>query len=240
MTRLRAIWIILFLALFGIGAAFIDFYLPRVEIVKVTGTDVKRVDRKFNEGAMDRVKGIGENDRIDVGKTRDVRFVYAETLNGGIRVYRNEDTGWAFPFYFKFDSGTVASRASALSNRGQDEAQRYAIARTYGWRIEILSMFPNLITLKEATPDSFAFPILKTGFLSLWIVMLVWFYRWTGRFRTVVDQGMEDLGEMASDLADEASAAMDKATETFSDRPEQDSKPESKATVDPDSFFKKK
>ncbi|RED54177.1 DUF1523 family protein [Aestuariispira insulae] len=239
MKNSRFFWIGLFVLLFSGLFVAVDFYLPRPELVKITGTDVKRMDRKFNEGAMDRIKGINENDRIDVGKTRDVRFIYAETIDGGTRVYRNEDTGWAFPWYFKFDSGSVASKASALSNRGAGDAQRYAVVRTYGWRIEVLSMFPNVITIRESDHAAFTFPIAKTIAYLLLVGLALLLFRWTARFRRTLSDGVEELAETASDMMDGAGAAMDRAADSFKSATDRQSKPSPKATVDPERFFKK-
>lgn len=56
-------------------------------------------------------------------------------------VYRNEDTRFGFPFYFKFNSADISALAQSLVNQ-QVEVQYY------GWRINLFNMFPNVIFLK--------------------------------------------------------------------------------------------
>lgn len=56
-------------------------------------------------------------------------------------VYRNEDTRFGFPFYFKFDSADISALAQSLVNQQVE-------VKYYGWRINLFNMFPNVIFLK--------------------------------------------------------------------------------------------
>ena len=67
---------------------FLHYNLPRTDVVRITGTDVKRIDRKGEE---------------QTPRTRDVRYINTVTRSGKVRVFRNEDTGWGWPPYLKFD-----------------------------------------------------------------------------------------------------------------------------------------
>ena len=86
-----------------ITVGLIHYYLPQRDIVQVVNTDVKR---------MDISKGSPFWDRPDAGtdqqETRDVRFIYTVDKKDKTMVYRNEDTGWSFPFYLKFDSSDLS------------------------------------------------------------------------------------------------------------------------------------
>ncbi|VFS50603.1 Protein of uncharacterised function (DUF1523) [Budvicia aquatica] len=83
---------IAYIVCFAIGTAILfSYYLPSTDIVKITGSEVKRVD---NDGP------ISADNPAD-GPTRDVYYIYTINENKKIMVYRNEDTGWSFPFYFK-------------------------------------------------------------------------------------------------------------------------------------------
>ena len=90
--------------LFAIVATFLHYNLPRHDIVRIVGTEVRRVD-------------FGENSIFwatpDVGTanatSRDVRFINTVRPNGKTLVFRNEDTGWGWPPYFKLDSISISA-----------------------------------------------------------------------------------------------------------------------------------
>jgi len=137
-SRLRAVAGIATLLLI---AASLHFSLPSRDVVRIVGTDVVREDvqRRDTQGAM-------------VTVTRDVRFIYAKWPGGGDRVYRNEDTGWGWPPYFKFDTADLAAEATDLVSSA--EAPDWAVVRHYGWRIPVVSMFPNALSIRPASgPD---------------------------------------------------------------------------------------
>ena len=81
-----------------VTAAFLHYSLPSRDVVRIVGTDVVRQDVERRDA---------QGNRVTV--TRDVRFIYAKSPGGGDRVYRNEDTGWGWPPYFKFDTADGAS-----------------------------------------------------------------------------------------------------------------------------------
>ena len=63
-------------------------------------------------------------------------------------VYRNEDTRWGFPFYFKFGSANLQAEAQALGNDNKLVQIKY-----YGWRITIMDEYRNATSIKEITAD---------------------------------------------------------------------------------------
>ena len=91
------------------------------------------------------------------GINRDIRFINAvrkptyfftlwRTDGEDVMVYRNEDTGWGWPPYFKLDSSNLqAEAADAVSTQ---EAPRWYVIRHYGWRSPFLSIYPNAVSLK--------------------------------------------------------------------------------------------
>ncbi len=165
---------------------FLDFYLPSNDVVRIVDTDVKRM----NVVSRDFV----EEDAVNTSfLTRDVRFVNAVWPDGRPRVYRNEETGWGFPFYFKFDSGNLQTEAQDM--RSTVEAPNWVVVRHYGWRIEIFSMFPNAVNVKPAPgADHYPIPIFRIVFffwLAVAVLALWWAWR---RFRERVwDPFMEKL-----------------------------------------------
>lgn len=123
-------------------AAFLHYVLPQRDIVRIVNTEVRRVD-------------IGENAWFwaspDVGTAavanRDIRFIETIRPNGRPVVYRNEDTGWGWPPYFKLDSSNLQAEASDLVSTR--EAPIWVAVRHYGWRNEFLTIFPNAVGVRQ-------------------------------------------------------------------------------------------
>lgn len=116
-------------------APLLHYALPQVDVVRMVGTETKRVDSAV-EGQV----------------SRDVYFIQTESLDGTrTRVYRNEDK-W---IYLKFDTADLQARAEALAQ------ERAVVAvRHYGWRIPIFSAFPNALTVWKVEPGYTPIPVL--------------------------------------------------------------------------------
>lgn len=102
----------LFLVVFvfhGFMFAVVDYVFPHYDVTRVTGVEVKRVDK---DGP------ITKSNPAD-GPTRDVYFINTQNDDGKIMVYRNEDTRWGFPFYFKFGSANLQAQVQALGNENK-------------------------------------------------------------------------------------------------------------------------
>lgn len=133
-----------------IGALGLHYALPRVSVVEVVGVEVKRADEEQ--------------------RTRDVYFIQTQLGDrGGIRVFRNEDA-W---LYLKFDSATLQARVTGLS---RDAAVEAVAIRHYGWRIPLLSMFPNAIAAWPVEPDYRHIPMFNIAVLGSLLVafFMVW------------------------------------------------------------------
>ncbi|WP_148193820.1 DUF1523 family protein [Pseudomonas syringae] len=158
----RSIWLVVFVAL-GIGALSLYYVLPRHDVVMITGVEVKRMD----------ADGVINAENPADGPTRDVYFINTEDPDSKkVVVYRNEDTGWSFPWYFKFDSADIQAKAQGYSR----DSQQLALIRYYGWRITILSMFPNVTEIESVTSRDQPFPVFNTIFfvvVGLLVVMVV-------------------------------------------------------------------
>lgn len=141
----------LILALAGVSflvcGAALHYVIPRVSTVQIVGVEVKRVD--------------GES------VSRDVYMIQTQDPeSGGVRVFRNEDA----LAYLKLDSADLQARAAALS-RG--EPPKTVAVRHYGWRITLLSLFPNAISLREVGPDYRPFPLMGVSFAVLALLIAV-------------------------------------------------------------------
>ena len=181
-------------------AVFLQYFLPQRDIVKVVGTDVKRMDLSDKAWFWARAdSGTNEN------PIRDVRFINATGRNGKPRVYRNEDTNWSFPPYFKFDSGDLNAEAQSLS---QDSEQWVALSH-YGWRIKMLTVFPNAVKVKPvAGPNVRLIPWFNIVFLSLLGLLILWLRRKASNFKKKrIDPAVEKIGDTIDDVADTAKDA---------------------------------
>ena len=146
------------LVLLGLVVAFFHFYLPQRDIVRITNIDVTRMDA-----------GTDANGNA---RTRDVRFIYAMAEGEEPMEYRNDDTGWGFPWYFKFDEAELANRASNAISTG--EAPKWVVVRHYGWRVPMLDMFPNALSMRDAEgSDEGLFPWFNVIFLGTLIIAVL-------------------------------------------------------------------
>lgn len=146
------------IVLLGLIVAFFHYYLPSQDVVRIVRTETVRVDVETTDAA-------GNPAQV----TRDQNRIYAFRPDGAERVFRNEDTGWGFPWYFKFDTANLAAAAEdAVSTK---DAPQWMIVRHYGWRIPMLSMFPNALSMREAEgPEERLIPWFNIIFLTALIV----------------------------------------------------------------------
>lgn len=164
MSRTKIILLAVAVPVVLILGLFIEFYLPSSEIVRVTGMEVKRMDRT----------GSSSSDQTGGMSTRDMRLIYTQIVSdNSVKAFRNEDTGWGFPFYFKFDEADIAAKAAAM----EKESPRPTVRVTYyGWRINMLDMFPNVIDLKRVDPEDTYIPVTKILFLTALVVLILVIY----------------------------------------------------------------
>jgi hypothetical protein len=163
------------IALAGVAALavvlFLDYYLPSTRLVHVTGHEVKRMD-------------TGKDQASGQPITRDVRFIYAKGADDGKDyAFRNEDTGWGWPPYFKFDSGDLVARANNIK---ETQPGATVLATYYGWRITYLDMYPNLVDLDVVEPGYTHIPFVKILILVVVIGSVgyaIYWLRW-GRYKS--------------------------------------------------------
>lgn len=170
----------------------LHYSLPQHDIVRIVGTDVKRMDvgeRSWFWAEPDTATAHAAN--------RDVRFVNAVDPEGEAAVYRNEDTNWSYPPYLKFESGSLTARAQALVST--EAAPVWAVVTHYGWRIELFTMFPNVVGIRRAEgPDESIFPWFNTIFLLLLAILLLLLTRMAMRLRRRVLDPVRQEGPAAA------------------------------------------
>ena len=192
-------WIIRLVLLTLVGG-FLHYTLPQHDVVRITDTYEKRVDFGSNRWFWAAADAGAAADSVN----RDVFFIQAFQPDDHPMIYRNEDTGWGWPPYFKFDTANLQAEASDLnSKKGADTAQ-WAMVTHYGWRNEFLSIYPNAVSVRAVSgPDVTVTPwfniviliVLAGLFWAVWV-------RWV-RFRTRrVDPVTERIGDWFADRLD--------------------------------------
>ncbi|MGB0906361.1 MAG: DUF1523 family protein [Maricaulaceae bacterium] len=196
MKWIKNILLLVFVLFAGIS---MYYYLPSHDIVQIVGTDVKRMDIDKKKSWFWDKPDAGTKDNI----TRDVRFINSTKPNGKPRVYRNEDTNWSFPPYFKFDSGDLNSQAQDLAKR--DDV--WVAVKHYGWRIKLFSVFPNAVKIKKVDgPHVRIIPWFNIVFILV-LILIVWrVMRFFGRLKKKHVDPVTDKVENAAEAAGESVA----------------------------------
>ncbi|MCA8867859.1 MAG: DUF1523 family protein [Rhodobacteraceae bacterium] len=199
-------WTLIFLVALS-AFAFLNYNLPQKDIVRIADTYEKRVDPGENTwfwGSVDSGNAAGVN--------RDVFFIQAIQTNGRPMVYRNEDTGWGWPPYFKFDTSNLQAEAADL--KSTKEAPQWVAVRHYGWRNEFLSIYPNAVAVwPVAGPDVTMIPWFNIIVLVLLALILLRLYRMVQRFRERrIDPMLDDMNQAWDRVEDHADAAGKRAS----------------------------
>jgi hypothetical protein len=185
-------WILGILVLLVVGA-FLHYVLPKREMVYVTQTYTRIVEPGEFRGIR-ALSGADATTTTGAASVVDVFFIDTVKRDGGVLVFRNEDTGFGFPPYLKFDSATLQGEAqNAVSTR---DAPAWYVARYYGWRVPFLSMFPNLTSIQPAAdPDATLVPWTALAIVLVLVAILwaIWarIRRWTRRRADPVAQSWE-------------------------------------------------
>ncbi len=176
-------------------AAFFHYTLPQHDIVRVTDTYEKRVD--FGENSIFWTNAnTGQAQGVP---GRDVFFIQARRPNDRPIIYRNEDTGWGWPPYFKFDTANLQADAADL--RSTQDDPRWLVVTHYGWRSEILSIYPNAVGIRAASgPDERVIPWISIVILvfSAAVFWAIW-VRWRRFRRNRIDPMLEEVGDSVAE-----------------------------------------
>ncbi|GGE53021.1 DUF1523 family protein [Actibacterium pelagium] len=182
---------------------FLHYTLPQRDIVRVIDTYEERQDLSGWTTLFWSTPDTATAELIN----RDVMFIRAVKANGKAMVYRNEDTGWGWPPYFKFDTATLQTEIADTQSTKNDP--EWVAITHYGWRNEFLSIFPNAIGVKPvAGPDVRLIPWVNIVILTGLLIAFLALWRAWRRFRMrTIDpliEDVEDTWDAAEARADEA------------------------------------
>ncbi|NNK79123.1 MAG: DUF1523 family protein [Litoreibacter sp.] len=184
-------------------AAFFHYTLPQRDIVYITGVEIKRED--FGENSI--FWASPDTGADASGANRDVRFMdTVRHKNGRVMVYRNEDTGWNWPPYFKLDSSNLQAEARNLIST-RDNPQ-WVVLTHYGWRNEFMTIFPNAVSVRPVSdPEVRLIPYFNIIILVIFAGLCLFIYRRWQKFRAArIDPLLEDAAE-SWDAIDESTDA---------------------------------
>jgi hypothetical protein len=201
----RSIRIILFLII----GSILHYALPQHDVVRVVNTYQERQD--LNDWT--RVFWARPDDQSATLINRDVQFIQTikmQTMLFGfvnresteVMVYRNEDTGWSWPFYFKFDTANLQTEADDIVSTSEEP--KWAVVTHYGWRNEYLSAFPNAIAIRPVSgPDVTIIPWFNIGFLVVVMIAFLFLRAMWMQFR---ERTVDPLADKVGDKMDHMNA----------------------------------
>jgi Protein of unknown function (DUF1523) len=173
--------------------AFLHYTLPQRDIVRIVDTG-NRITQIGANWIFYSIEDTGTG--VETNTTRDIRFIDAVYPDGSsVMVYRNEDTGWFWPPYFKWDSSTLQAEATNL--RSTTSAPQWVAVTHYGWRIPLVSAFPNAVSIAPVDgPDVRLIPWVNVIILSFLAFAIFMIRKMWLQFRErMVDPALADVGE---------------------------------------------
>ena len=190
---------------------FLHYTLPQHDIVRVTNA----YNRLTTVGANWLFYASPDTGTAEDAATRDIRFIEAVFPDGSVIVYRNEDTGWVWPPYFKYDSSNLQAEATNL--KSTSEAPKWVSVTHYGWRFPVLSIYPNAVGVSPVEgPDARIIPWVNIFVLSTLLFLLIMLRRMWLQFKErTIEPAMAEVGETWDAVDAKADAARAKASGFF-------------------------
>ncbi len=187
MRTFKAIFV---LTIIAVLALFMHYTLPRHEVVRIVGATERVEEFGFNRFFFRGIPG-----GMTPGKTRDIRFIETFRPGGRELVFRNEDTGWAWPPYFKFNEADIQAQARNLTST--ESSPEWIRVTFYGVRIQLFSIFPNAMRLTPVdSPDDTVIPWTRLIAFAGLIGFGAWLWLTLQRFREQrVEPFLDEMGE---------------------------------------------
>ena len=166
------------LLLLVIAGLFLYYTLPSHDVVRITDAYNRLTPVSWENKYFYASPDAGTTKTTD---TRDIRFINAVFPSGKVMVYRNEDTGWIWPPYFKYDSSKLDAVASNL--KSTEAAPKWVMVTHYGWWLPVLSIYPNAIRITEVSgPDYSYFPWPNLVILAVLALLVALLWRMWAQF----------------------------------------------------------
>ena len=202
-----AFWAIIFV-IFG---SWLHYTLPQHDVVRIVGTYQERQD--LNDWTS--MFWSQPDDQSGTLSNRDVQFIQSIGTNGRPMVYRNEDTGWIWPPYFKYDSSNLQAEATNL--KSTNETPKWVSMTHYGWRFPFLSIYPNAVSLREvAGPDVRIIPWVNiVVLLALAYILFMLRRMWLQFVERMIEPAVAEAGEAWDAVDAKADAARGRAQGFF-------------------------
>jgi hypothetical protein len=184
-------WGIRVLILLMVGA-FLHYTLPQHDVARITDTYSRISPIKYPMFWSNEAAGGA------TARGRDVFMIETFRTNDKPMIYRNEDTDWGWPPYFKFDTANLQADASNLVSTSADP--QWVMVRHYGWRSEFLSIYPNATRIWAVDgPDARIIPWFNIIFLTIlaalyWGIRVRWIRFRENRIKPVYDEWTDGWG----------------------------------------------
>ena len=191
-------WTFRIILLLLIGG-FLHYTLPQRDIVYVVNTYEERQDfGGFGDIFWKNTRGA----TAEAPATRDVLFIEAVRPSGEVSVYRNQDTGFGWPPYFKFDTANLKAEASKVISN--EDNPKWMAIRHYGWRNTWAfgGIFPNALSMTPVDgPDAQLIPWFNIILLILLLGVAITLWRLWRNFRLRRIDPVLDAIDEAGDAA---------------------------------------
>ncbi|CAN1561510.1 Bacteriophage phiNM3, A0EWY4 [Paracoccaceae bacterium] len=207
-TRIKwGVRIVLVLIVLG----FFHYTLPQRDIVRIVGVR----QEPMSLGWENRIFYARSDAGMAESDTRTIKLIDAFTADGAARVYRNEDTGWGWPPYFKLDSQNV--QAIAQDQTSTEAAPKWVAITHYGWRSELITIFPNAVSIIPVDDENVRLipwvNIILLTFLAFGVFMIR--KMWLQFRERMVDPTLADVSETFDAVGARAEAAKKEARGFF-------------------------
>jgi len=191
--------------------AFFHYTLPQRDIVRIVGVR----QEPMSLGWENRIFYSRSDAGMVESDTRTIKLIDTKAADGATRVYRNEDTGWGWPPYFKLDSQNV--QAIAQDQTSTEAAPKWVAITHYGWRSELITIFPNAVSIIPVDDENVRLipwvNIILLTFLAFGVFMIR--KMWLQFRERMVDPALADVGETFDAVGARAEAAKKEARGFF-------------------------
>ncbi|MFY0621059.1 MAG: DUF1523 family protein [Pelagimonas sp.] len=183
-------WVFI-LAFWLFVGAVLHYTLPQWDVVRVTGTYEKRENPGGNS-----LFWAQADTGSDATAPRDVFFIQSQYPDDSVMVFRNEDTGWSWPPFFKFDTADLQAEATNLVSTA--DAPVWVAVKHYGWRFTPMSIYPNALKMKEvAGPDEREIP---WGSIATLVFLIAVFWAVWVRVKRFFDRRLDPIFDRIGDF----------------------------------------